>query len=179
MVRRFESTANPNSRFEFVPEDSEEFKFNQILNLNLYREIQRNLSFSISTSWLKSPHHSGFRFAFRRSFRVSSSTERAVQVVRSNKVARKRLAESNGTPAIQVVLFLCFVLWLLFWSIHSHTQIYKQTKNRTKHTWTIYSYLMYKFLCMCYLYISLCIGVILSLFVNLCFSCVLSESWNI
>jgi len=27
---------------------------------------------------LKSPHHSGFRFAFRRSLRVSSSTEQAV-----------------------------------------------------------------------------------------------------
>ena len=29
-------------------------------------------------SWLKSPHHSGFRFAFLSSFRVSSSRERAV-----------------------------------------------------------------------------------------------------
>jgi len=53
------STANPKSRFEFAPGDTEEefapgdteeFKFNQNLNLNLYREIQRNLSFSISTS---------------------------------------------------------------------------------------------------------------------------------
>jgi len=38
------------------------------------------LIFKNSTSWLKSPHHSGFRFAFRRSFRVSSSTEQAVTV---------------------------------------------------------------------------------------------------
>ena len=48
------------SQFEFVPRDT------------------MNLSFSISTSWLKSPHHSGFRFAFRRSFRVSSTKERSV-----------------------------------------------------------------------------------------------------
>jgi len=40
----------PNIRFELVPGDPEKFKFNQNLNLNLYREIQRNFSFSISTS---------------------------------------------------------------------------------------------------------------------------------
>jgi len=68
----------PKSRFEFVPRDTEEFKFDQNPNSNLYREIPRNSSFSILTSWLKSPHHSGFRFAFRRSFRVLSSMERAV-----------------------------------------------------------------------------------------------------
>jgi len=43
-------TATPKSRFEFVPEDTEEFKFNQHLNLNLYREVKRNFGFSISTS---------------------------------------------------------------------------------------------------------------------------------
>jgi len=32
------------------PGDTEEFKFNQNLNLNLYCEIRRNFSFSISTS---------------------------------------------------------------------------------------------------------------------------------
>jgi len=32
-------------------------------------------------SWIKSPHHSGFRFAFQRASRVSSSKERAVQPV--------------------------------------------------------------------------------------------------
>jgi len=37
----------PKSGFEFVPRDTEEFKFNQTLNSNLYREIQRNLSLSI------------------------------------------------------------------------------------------------------------------------------------
>ena len=55
------------------------FKSNQILNSNLYREIQRNwklnsnlyreipknLRFSILTGWLKSPQSSGFRFVFR------------------------------------------------------------------------------------------------------------------
>jgi len=71
MVGRFESTANPKSRFAFVPGDTEEFKFNQNLDLDSYCEIQRNLSFSISTRWLKSPHHSGFRLGFRRAFEVS------------------------------------------------------------------------------------------------------------
>jgi len=72
------------------------FKLNKIVVLNLYRkiprslnpnlvstlnrEIPRNLIFSILTSWLKSPHHSGFRLPFNSVFRVSSSTERAVAV---------------------------------------------------------------------------------------------------
>jgi len=47
-------------------------------NSNSWREIPWNLSFSILTSWLKSPHHPGFRFAFCCPFRVSSSRERAV-----------------------------------------------------------------------------------------------------
>jgi len=59
-------------------EDILEFKSNQTLNSTLYREIPRNLIFSISTSWPNSPHHSGFRFAFLSPFRVSSSRERAV-----------------------------------------------------------------------------------------------------
>ena len=48
MVGRFQSTANPKSQFKFAPGDSEEFKFNQNLNSNLYREIQRNFEFPIS-----------------------------------------------------------------------------------------------------------------------------------
>jgi len=40
----------PNIRFELVPGDPEKFKFNPNFNLNLYREIQRNFSLSISTS---------------------------------------------------------------------------------------------------------------------------------
>jgi len=94
MMGRFQSTAKLKSKFEFVPGDTEEFKFDQNLNLNLYCEIRMNLSYSISTSWLKSPHHSGFRFAFVRSFRVSSSTERAVQsslgrAIRDTRYARQ------------------------------------------------------------------------------------------
>jgi len=58
--------------------------------------------------------------------------QRHLQVVRSNKVARKRLTESNGTPAMD--LGQMNVGWMLFGSRHSHTQIYKQTRNRTKHT---------------------------------------------
>ena len=56
--------------------------------------------------------------------------QKRTQVGCSNKVDRSRLA----LPLL--VLFQCFVLWLLFWSRHTHTQIYKQTMNRTKHTWT-------------------------------------------
>jgi len=56
----------------------EEFNFDQNLNSNLYREIPRNFSSSTLTSWLKFLDHSGFRFAFWRAFRVSSSMERAV-----------------------------------------------------------------------------------------------------
>ena len=53
------------------------FKFilNQHINSNLHHMIPRNLGFSILISWLKSPHHSGFRFAFRWPSRVSSSWE--------------------------------------------------------------------------------------------------------
>ena len=40
----------PKSGFKCVPQDTEEFKFNQNLNPNLYREIPSNLSFSILTS---------------------------------------------------------------------------------------------------------------------------------
>jgi len=68
----------PKSQFEFVPQDNSEFKSNQNLNSTLYREIPKNLIFSILTSWQKSPHHSGFRLPFNSAFRVSSSTERAV-----------------------------------------------------------------------------------------------------
>jgi len=68
-------------QFEFVPQDTSEFKSNQNLNSTLYREIPKNLIFSILTSWLKSCHHSGFRFAFLSPFRVSSSRKRAVHSI--------------------------------------------------------------------------------------------------
>jgi len=51
--------------------------------------------------------------------------QRRIQVVRSNKVARKRLTESNGTPAMDVGCE------------ETHKRKYTQTKNRTKHTTTI------------------------------------------
>ena len=38
------------SQFEFVPQDSSEFKSNQNLHSTLYREIPRNLIFSILTN---------------------------------------------------------------------------------------------------------------------------------
>jgi len=52
------------SQFEFVLQDTSEFKSNQNLNQTLYREIPRNLICSILTSRLKSPQHSGFRLPF-------------------------------------------------------------------------------------------------------------------
>jgi len=45
-----------------------------------------------------------------------------IQVVRSNKVAWKRLTESNGTPAMD------------FGCEERRKRRYTQTKNRTKHT---------------------------------------------
>jgi len=51
--------------------------------------------------------------------------QRRIQVVRSNKVARKRLTESDGTPAMD---FGCEEI---------RKRRYTQTKNRTKHTNTI------------------------------------------
>ena len=39
----------PKFEFEFLSRNTEEFKFNQILNLNLYRETPRNLTFPILT----------------------------------------------------------------------------------------------------------------------------------
>jgi len=40
----------PKSQFEFVPQDSSEFKSNPNLNSTLYREIPRDVIFSILTS---------------------------------------------------------------------------------------------------------------------------------
>jgi len=51
--------------------------------------------------------------------------QRRIQVVHSNKVARKRLTESNGTPAMD---FGCEEI---------RKRRYTQTKNRTQHTNTI------------------------------------------
>jgi len=48
--------------------------------------------------------------------------QRCIQVVCSNKEARKRLTESNGTPAMD------------FGCAEIRKRRYTQTKNRTKHT---------------------------------------------
>ena len=88
------------SQFEFVPQDTSEFKSNQNFTLTLYREIPRNLIFSILTSSLKSPHHSGFRLPFNSAFRVSTSTERAVQITSMSRCALSELKthsrDNNG-----------------------------------------------------------------------------------
>ena len=112
--RRPAPRAQPKSTFEFVPRDTEEFKFNQNLNSNLYREIPRNLSFSILTSWLKSPHHSGFRFAFRRVFRVSSSRERAVsKISESSNTIHVQFHDPCSTLPKRKKEITCYVLWWL------------------------------------------------------------------
>jgi len=51
--------------------------------------------------------------------------QRRIQVVRSNKVARKRLTEANGTPAMD------------FGFQEIRKRRYTQTKNRTKHANTV------------------------------------------
>jgi len=96
----------PKSGFEFVPQDTEEFKFKENFNSNLYHEIPRNLIFSILTSWLKSPQHSWIRFAFRRAFRVSSSRERAVPL--GTKLLEPAAQSVTGSPGTLVVSIFNF-----------------------------------------------------------------------
>jgi len=57
-----------------------ELRFSLDLNSAVSRVTNSNWDFSLTWiySWLKSSHYSGFRFAFRWPFRVSSSRERAV-----------------------------------------------------------------------------------------------------
>ena len=38
----------------------------------------------------------------------------------------------EGNPAISIIFMFCFMIFVKFWSTHSHTQIYKQTMNKTK-----------------------------------------------
>jgi len=101
------------SQFQFVPQGTSEFKSNQNLNSTLYSEIPRNLIFSILTSWLKSPHHSGFHIPFKSAFRVLSSTERAVPAKIWNPI--------NEHFAITAI---CSFSW------------YKNTVQLTGWTWT-------------------------------------------
>ena len=71
--------------------------------------------------------YSGFWFlvCYAASQLATPLHQRCIQVVRSNKVARKHLTESNGTPAMD---FECEEI---------RKRKYTQTKNRTKHTTTI------------------------------------------
>ena len=61
------------------------YKFEMRFWLNLNSSVSRGTNSNPDIgliwicSWLKFPHHSGFRFAFRRAFRVSSSREWAVR----------------------------------------------------------------------------------------------------
>ena len=66
-----------------------------------------------------------FLVCFSATQLATTVDQRRIQMVRSNKVARKRLAESNGTPAMDIG---CEEI---------RKRRYTQTKNRTKHTTTI------------------------------------------
>ena len=57
-----------------------ELRFWLDLSSEIFRGTNSNWDFCLIwiCSWLKSPHHSGFRLPFNSAFRVSSSTERAV-----------------------------------------------------------------------------------------------------
>jgi len=66
--------------------------------------------------------------------------QRRIRVVRSNKVARKRLTESNGTPAMDLGpknIFWHTHSHIIFICEHSHTQTYKQTRVKTKYKSTM------------------------------------------
>jgi len=58
--------------------------------------------FTILTSWLRSPDHSGFRLQFNSAFRVSSSTERAVFV------RGRRVVEEWCGPCVLTRLFTIY-----------------------------------------------------------------------
>jgi len=104
------------SQFEFVPRDSSEFKSNQNLNSTLYREIPRDLIFSILTSWLKSPHDSGFRLPFNSAFWVSSFTARAVpdlEIAKSRSTKNELFSFdkiSNGVHKVAKIKERCMKL---------------------------------------------------------------------
>ena len=76
------------SQFEFVPQDTSEFKSYQNLNSTLYSEIPKSLILLILASWLKSPHNSGFWLQFNSAFRVSSSIDRAVPILAAEKTGK-------------------------------------------------------------------------------------------
>ena len=73
---------------------------------------------------MKSTLEEGFWFlvCYDTTQLVIQLPQERIQVVRSNKIARKRLTESNGTPAMD---FECEEI---------RKRRYTQTKNRTKHT---------------------------------------------
>jgi len=71
-------------------------------------------------------YHAGGWFLFVGATQLAPPLQqRRIQVVRSNKVARKRLTESNCTPAMD---FGCEEI---------RKRRYTQTKNRTQYTNTI------------------------------------------
>ena len=90
-----------------------------------------------------------YNFLFWFWIHTASETSTAETHTDGGAVIRKpRNAWLEGTPAISIIIIYIYiyiylyiyihivVLWLLFENRHSHTQIYKQTINRTKHTYT-------------------------------------------
>jgi hypothetical protein len=109
--------------------------------------------------------------------------QKRIQVVRSTKVVRRIPIESNGTPAMDV--------GLMIWK-HTHTQMFQQHQNRSKHTaikiqhvlqaninygWKTHTWHnnesytdnhVYLFVCSYILVCIQCIQVLIILFINLC-----------
>jgi len=67
--------------------------------------------------------------------------QRCIQVVCSNKEARKRLTESNGTPAMDPGHMIIDLTYVFACYCEEDIRIHKQTMNRTKYTWKITDYL--------------------------------------
>jgi len=72
-----------------------------------------------------------------RSSRVAGSKHRALAFYFSVRILRK---PGSAWPNRTALPQWTSDTWMLFWSRHSHTQIYKQTMNRTKHTWKTKDY---------------------------------------
>jgi len=130
-------------QFEFVPQDTSEFKSNPNLNSSLFRDIPRNLIFSLLTSWLKSPHRSGFQFAFLLTilsliFQGTGCVVVLLSLYQFNSTPEPRMylhhernrtgdiSPSWGQPNTKV--HTCTFRWIqkihnLYWNIENHSNL--------------------------------------------------------
>jgi len=88
-------------KVKFLGVSRYKFKLRIWLNLNssVFRDKNSNSNFGLIwiCSWLKCPHHSKFRFAFRWPFRVSYSRERAVGAVVPPNARKKQKKQYKYT----------------------------------------------------------------------------------